>query len=113
MRLITTVLLSVAILLFTAAPLLAHEEIHEGTVVAVTLNRFVALDGVEARIEIQVTGGGRTMVFDIMQGKTRVFRAGVAVSFANARIQNGETVAVLFNDDEPREGALEVRLALE
>ena len=78
MRRITAVLLSVVTLSFTGAPLLAHEEIYDGTVVAVKLNRFVAADGVEARIEIQVTGGERTMVFDIMQWKTRVFRAGAA-----------------------------------
>jgi len=111
MRRITAVLLSVVTLLFTAATLLAHEETHEGTVVAVKLNRFAAVDGVEARIEIQVTGGKRPMVFDIMQWKTKVFRDGTAVSLSAARILDGEAVSVLFNHDEPGEGALEIRLA--
>ena len=110
MRLITTALLIVSTLSFAAAPLLAHEEFYHGTVIAVTPDRFMAASGVEARIEIQVTGGERTMVFDIMQWKTRVFRDGAAVSLSTARILDGEAVSVLFNHDEPGEGALEIRL---
>ncbi len=53
MRPITAVLLSVATLLFTAAPLLAHEVTYEGMVVAVEPNRYAASNGVVATIEIK------------------------------------------------------------
>ena len=111
MRLITALLLSVATLLFTAAPLLAHEVTYKGTVVAVELNRYTASSGVVATIEIKVTNRERTTVFDVMQWTTKVFRGGAAVSFADARIQNGEAVAVIINHDVPNQGALEIRLA--
>ncbi len=110
MRKITALLLSVATLLFTAATFLAHEVTYKGTVVAVEPNRYAAADGVVAKIEVKVIDRKRTIVFEIVQWKTKLFRGQNAVSFTEARIQKDERVAVTVNHDEPGEGALEIRL---
>ena len=110
MKPITAVVMSIAILLFTVATH-AHEVTYKGTVVTVALNPYAAADGVLARLEVKVIDRERTMVFDIMQWKTKVFRGDHAVPFAEARIQKDERVAVTINHEEPGGGALEIRLA--
>jgi hypothetical protein len=109
MRKTAAMLLSVATLL-CATVVHAHDVTYEGTIVAVEPNPYVASDGIEARLEVKVADRERTMIFDIMQWKTEVFRGDRMVSFVAARMQQGETVAVTINHDEPEQGTLEVRL---
>jgi hypothetical protein len=87
----------------------AHEVKYEGTVVVVEVNRFAASDGILARLEVKVSERGRTMIFDITH-HTKLWRGNNSVTFAAARIQNGEPVEVTFSDEEEEKGALEVRL---
>lgn len=88
----------------------AHEVTYEGTVAAVEPNRYAASDGVLARLELKVSDRKRTMIVDITQ-YTRLRRGNSTVSFAEARIQKDEPVAVTISDEEPDKGALEIRLA--
>ena len=90
-------------------PTTAHEVTYKGTVVSIELNRYAASDGVLARLEVRVGDRARTMTFDITQ-YTRLLRGNSTVSFAAARIQKDEAVAVRFSDEEADKGALEVRL---
>ena len=89
--------------------LTAHEVTYEGTVAAVTANRYSAADGVLAKLEVNVRGGKRPMVFDITR-YTRLWRGNSSVTFETARIQKDERVTVVFSDEEADKGALEVRL---
>ena len=93
----------------TAVPLTAHEVTYEGTVATVEPNRYSASDGILARLEVNVQGGQRPMVFDITR-YTRLWRGNSPVTFEAARIQKDERVAVVFSDEEADKGALEVRL---
>jgi hypothetical protein len=90
----------------------AHEVTYEGTVVAVELNRYVASDGVLARLEVKVSDRRRTMIVDITQ-YTKLWRGDSTVSFAETRIQKDELVTVTINDEEADKGALEIRLGAE
>lgn len=89
--------------------LIAHEVTYEGTVAAVTANRYSAADGVLAKLEVNVRGGKRPMVFDITR-YTQLWRGNSSVTFETARIQKDERVTVVFSDEEADKGALEVRL---
>ena len=89
--------------------LTAHEVTYQGTVAAVTANRYSAADGVLAKLEVNVRGGRRPMVFDITR-YTRLWRGDSSVTYETARIQKDEPVKVLFSDEEAEKGALEVRL---
>jgi hypothetical protein len=93
----------------TAVPLTAHEVKYEGTVAAVTPNRYSAADGILARLEVNVRGGRRPMVFDITR-YTRLWRGNSPVTLEAARIEKDERVTVVFSDEEADKGALEVRL---
>ena len=92
-----------------AVRVMAHEVTYEGTVAAVVANRYFASDGILARLEVNVRGGRRPMVFDITR-HTRLWRGDRQVTFEAARIQNDERVSVLFSDEDAEKGALEVRL---
>ena len=96
----------------TAVSMTAHEVTYEGTVAAVEPNRYSAADGILARLEVNIKGGRRPMVFDITQ-YTRLWRGNSPVTFATARIQKDEPVTVVFSDEEADKGALEVRLPAE
>ena len=87
----------------------AHEVTYEGTVAAVTPNRYSASDGILARLDVNVQGGRRPMVFDITR-YTRLWRGNTSVTFEAARIQKDERVTVVFSDEEAEKGALDVRL---
>ena len=89
--------------------LTAHEVTYEGTVAAVTANRYSAADGILAKLEVNVRGGKRPMVFDITR-YTQLWRGNSSVTFETARIQKDERVTVVFSDEEADKGALEVRL---
>jgi hypothetical protein len=93
----------------TAVPMMAHEVTYEGTVAAVTPNRYSAADGILAKLEVNVRGGKRSMVFDITQ-YTRLWRGNSPVTLEVARIEKDEHVTVVFSDEEAEKGALEVRL---
>ena len=93
----------------TAVPMTAHEVIYQGTVAAVTPNRYSAADGILARLEVSVRDGKRPMVFDITR-YTRLWRGNSPVTFEAARIAKEERVTVVFSDEEADKGALEVRL---
>lgn len=90
-------------------PTTAHEVTYVGTVAAVEPNRYSAADGILARLEVNVRGDKRPMVFDITQ-HTRLWRGNSPVTLATARIQKDELVTVTFSDEEAEKGALEVRL---
>ena len=117
MRQITAILLSAAVLLFTAATLLAHEVTYKGTVISAEAGQYAQLDGSVAEIqEIQVkviddrSKKETPMVFTVTD-KTSVFRGDMTVSFAEAHIQKDERVAVTIDHDKPGDDALEIRLA--
>ena len=93
----------------TVIPITAHEMTYKGTVAAVEPNRYSAADGILARLEVNVRDEKRPMVFDITQ-YTRLWRGNSPVTFATARIQKDEPVAVTFSDEEADKGALDVRL---
>jgi hypothetical protein len=93
----------------TAVSMTAHEVTYEGTVAAVTPNRYSAADGILARLEVNVRGARRPMVFDITR-YTRLWRGNSPVTFEAARIEKDERVTVVFSDEEAEKGALEVRL---
>ena len=116
MRTITAVLLSALVVWLTTATMLAHEVVYKGTVVAVEPNRFAALDGALATIQVKLSGDDsentRPRVFTITY-RTQLFRGDRTVPFAAARIQKDERVAVMINNDEPGNDALEIRLAAE
>ena len=119
MRQITAVSLSVAVLMFAAATLLAHEVTYKGTVISVEPGRYAQLDGAVSEIqEIQVkvindrSKEEMPMVFTVTD-KTRVFRGERTVSFAEAHIQKDERVAVTIDHDKPGDDAIEIRLAVQ
>jgi hypothetical protein len=89
--------------------LAAHEVTYEGRVAGVVPNRYSAADGILARLEVNVRGGRRPMVFDITR-YTRLWRGDSSVTYEVARIQKDEPVTVVFSDEEAEKGALEVRL---
>ena len=88
----------------------AHEVTYEGTVAALVPNRYSAADGILARLEVNVSGGRRPMVFDITR-HTRLWRGDSSVTYEAARIQKDEPVKVVFSDEQAEKGALEVRLS--
>ena len=89
--------------------LIAHEVTYEGTVATVEPNRYSASDGILARLEVNVQGGRRPMVFDITR-YTRLWRGNSPVTFEAARIEKDERVTVVFSEKKKKKGALEVRL---
>lgn len=96
---------------FIAVPARAwsHEVTYEGTVAAVEANPYAASSGILARLEVKVTDRKRTVIVDITL-YTKLLRGNSTVSFAEARIQRDEFVAVTISDEEPNKGALEIRL---
>jgi hypothetical protein len=110
MKRVTVVGSAAAVLLLTAATILAHDVTYQGTVAAVKINRYAASSGVIATLEVKISDRQRPMAFDVTQ-KTRVLRGDSTASFASALIRTDERVTVRINHDDPDEGAIEIRLA--
>ena len=100
---------SIAITILAVAGISAHVVTYRGKVVAVETNRYAASDGVLGTIEIEVSPGGREMMFEIT-AHTAIWRGETPVAFADARIRAGEPIALTWVDEEPEKGAQEIRL---
>lgn len=107
MRLCTALVLVASFVL----PTTAHEVTYKGTVVSIQLNRYAASDGILARLEVKVSEGARTRVFEITE-HSKLWRGSSPVPLAAVRIQRDEAVAVTLSDEEADKGALEIRLPI-
>lgn len=103
MRRVTGLVIS-AVLLMSGIALLAHEETYKGTVMSVA----------SAKVQITVidekTKKESTMDFTIT-AKTKVLRGEKVVTFAEAKIQKDERIAVTVNHDVSMTDATVIRLA--
>lgn len=87
------------------ANLLAHDETFKGTVIA-TLAAKVQVNVIDDKTKKE-----STMEFAVT-AKTKVLRGDKVVTFADARIQKGERIAVTVNHDESMTDATVIRLAV-
>ena len=104
MRYVTSLLFGVILLTGLGAALLAHEETYKGTVIAVEA----------AKIQVRVideTSKKETATDFGVTAKTKIFRGDKTVTFAAARIQKDERIAVTINHDAPGRDATVIRLA--
>ena len=103
MRRVTGLLMGAVVLLVSGTSLLAHEETYKGTVVSVVAAR------VQVKVIDEKTKKESTMDFTIT-AKTKVLRGDKVVTFAEAKIQKDERIAVTVNHDVSMTDATVIRL---
>lgn len=103
MRQMTFLLLCVVLLFGAVSTLRAHEETYLGTVNAVESAR------IRVKVIDQKSKRETSMDFGVT-AKTKVFRGDKTVSFADARIQKDERIAVTIDHDVPGHSATVIRL---
>ena len=103
-RYTTPLLLGAVALVLAPAILVAHEETYKGTVMAV--------DAAKVQVKVIDEKSKKEIAMDfVVTVKTKVLRGDKTVSFADARIQKDERIAVTVNHDEPGHKATVIRLA--
>lgn len=104
MRKVSALVVGVVMAAAATVTLMAHPMTYKGTVVAVAKNslQVYAMD--------DMTKKASTMTFKVNE-KTKVRRGKTLVTFADARIQKDERIAVTVNTDRAPDAALEIRLA--
>jgi hypothetical protein len=101
---IRIVLLCLLLMSFVAVqPVVAHEETHKGTVIALEKS------GVRVNVVDPKTKKTEVRVFDI-DAETKILRGDTVLTLAAAKIQKGEAIAVTVNHDLDEQLALVVRL---
>lgn len=95
--------LSLALVSLIAVSVLAHQETHKGTVIAVTKA------GVQVNVVDPKTKKAAPRAFDVDK-ETKVLRDDKVVAFADAKIVKGEAIAVTVDHDVDEELALVIRL---
>lgn len=99
-----TVLSVVALLAVLAlAPVLAHQETHKGTVIA------LEKPGVRVDVLDPKTKKTTARLFEI-DAETRILRGDTVLTLATAKIQQGEAIAVTVDHDIDEHLALVIRL---
>lgn len=116
MKQIISSLIAVVAVIASASFVAAHNVTYRGTVAGLETGRYAQPDGGTREVrELLVTiVDAKTKkpserVFVIVDA-TRIIRGETAVSFANAGIQKGESVAVTIDHDKPGDEAITVRL---
>ena len=101
MRAIAAIVLSVAAL---SVAVLAHPMTYKGTVISVTES------AVQVKAVDDMTKKESTTTFKVTD-KTKVFRGDKQMTFADAKVQKDERIAVTINMDTAKDVAEEIRLA--
>lgn len=101
MRAIAAVVLSMAVM---SAAVLAHPMTYKGTVISVTEST------VQVKAVDDMTKKETTTTFKVTD-KTKVFRGDKQMTFADAKVQKDERIAVTINMDTAKDVAEEIRLA--
>jgi hypothetical protein len=101
MRTIGATALSVVVM---TVGMLAHPMTYKGTVVSVTAST------VQVKAVDDMTKKESTTTFKVTE-KTKVFRGDKQVTFADAKVQKDERIAVTVNMDTAKDVAEEIRLA--
>jgi hypothetical protein len=111
----TLVLLAAVVLVVVPAILAAHEVTHNGTVIALKTAKYAQPSGGTREVrELEVavvdpkTKSVSNRVFTI-NDKTKITRAGKAVTIAEVTAQKDEKVAVVVDHDKPGDEAIQVR----
>ena len=111
----TSTLLSAVLLVVLPTLLSAHEVTHNGTVVAMKIAKYAQPSGEPREVrELEVavvdpkTKRVANRVFTITD-KTKITRAGTAVTAADVTAQKDEKVAVVVDHDKPGDEAIHVR----
>ncbi len=98
------IVMSVVIAVAATAALMAHPMTYKGTVVS------VSADSLQVKAMDDMTKKESTMTFKVIE-KTKVYRGEKLVTFADAKVQKDERIAVTINMEEAPGAALEIRLA--
>ena len=104
MRTASAILFSAALVIVAAAAVFAHPMTYKGTVVS------VAESSLQVKAMDDMTKKESTMTFKVSD-KTKVYRGDALVTFAAAKVQKDERIAVTINMDASPDLALEIRLA--
>jgi len=104
MRAVAAVVLSALLIVVAAVTVWAHPMTYKGTVVS------VAEASLQVKATDDMTKKESVMTFKVSD-KTKVFRGETAMTFAAAKVQKDERIAVTVNTDASPDAALEIRLA--
>jgi len=104
MRAVAAAVVGVMVTVSAAATVLAHEMTYKGTVVS------VAATSLQVKAMDDMTKKESTMTFKVTD-KTKVYRGATRVTFAEAKVQKDERIAVTINMEASPGVALEIRLA--
>lgn len=104
MKKTTGVLLAAFVLCLSVVAVMAHEETYKGTVISTHAAK------VHVKVIDDKTKKESSMEFDV-NAKTKVLRGDKVVTFAAAKIQKDERIAVTVNHDDEATVALVIRLA--
>lgn len=104
MRTVTAAVIGLAVMAAAVVTVWAHPMTYKGTVVS------VAAASVEVKAMDDMTKKEVTKTFKVTD-KTKVFRGDAVVTFAAAKVQKDERIAVTINMDEASDVAEEIRLA--
>lgn len=111
----TAVVVAALAILFSQAPVFAHQVTHNGKVVALKTAKYAQPNGGSREVrELEVavvdpkTKKVANRVFTITE-KTKLVRGGKPVKVADVTVQKDETVAVVVDHDKPGDEAIEVR----
>ncbi len=104
MRTMRAMLMSTVMAVAATVAVMAHPMTYKGTVVS------VGADSLQVKAVDDMTKKESTMTFKV-SAKTKIMRGETVVTFADAKIQKDERIAVTINMDEAPDAALEIRLA--
>lgn len=105
MKAMAAMVVGAVVMAVTVAVVMAHPMTYKGTVVS------VAATSLQVKAMDDMTKKESTMTFKVSD-KTKVYRGDALVTFAAAKVQKDERIAVTVNMDESPDAALELRLAV-
>ena len=112
-----TAAVTIVMIALTASWIHAHQVTHNGTVVALKIEKYAQPGGGSREVrELEVmvvdpkTKKAASRVFTLTE-KTKVTRAGKPVALASVTAQKDEKVAVVVDHDKPGDEAIAVRFS--